>query len=255
MGADHYPVRPRKGGQPQEGQVGPVGSVHKQSAPVGVYHPGNGLNIRQHSGICRGCNTDSFDIWVVSQGNLHLLRGDGADEVLLLQPGPLQVYRLQVQQGHGVEHRPVAVPVHQHPVPRSTQEGQAGVDAHGGPAGEELTVVKAEALRPRFLSGVEGLPGQVQVAGAGDLGHIQPGRVGQLRQGEGAALVARHVEASGVPGGVVSKNITERGHGKTSKAIVFSTSGGETVETVWRRSSIQKRKTRGRRGSRTARVV
>ena len=104
------------------------------------------------------------------------------------------------------------------------------MDAHGGTAGEELTVVKAEALRPRFLSGVEGLPGQVQVAGAGDLGHVQSGRVGQLRQGEGAALVARHVEAGGVPGGVIFQNITQRGHGKTSKAIVFPHPGAE----VWK---------------------
>ena len=255
MGADHHPVGPREGGQPQEGQVGPVGPVHKEPGPVGVDDGGNDPNIRQHSGICRGSNTDRFDIWVGFQRKLHLLRGDGADEILLLQPGPLQVHRLQVQQGHGVEHRPVAVPVHQNLIPRGAQEGQPRVDAHGGPAGEELAVVKAEALRPRFLSGVEGLPGQVQVAGAGNLGHVQPGRAGQLRQGEGAPLVARHVEAGGVPGGVAPKNITEWGHGKTSEGGFFPHPWAELWKLFWAKTRFSGEKTRGRRGSRTARVV
>ena len=46
VGGYHHPVRPGKGVQPQERQVGPVGPVHQQLSPVGMGNLGNSRNIR-----------------------------------------------------------------------------------------------------------------------------------------------------------------------------------------------------------------
>ena len=73
---------------------------------------GNRLHIRQHPGICWRSNTNSFYIWVLIQIFFHIIGTNRTDQIFLLQPGPLQIDRLQIQQRHGVKHRPMAVPVH-----------------------------------------------------------------------------------------------------------------------------------------------
>ena len=45
MGGDCHHIRLPKGGQPQEGQVGPVSAVYKELSPVGVNNPGDGPDI------------------------------------------------------------------------------------------------------------------------------------------------------------------------------------------------------------------
>ena len=103
----------------------------------------------------------------------HLLWGDRADQVLLSQPGALQVHRLQVQQSHGVKDRPVTVSVHQNFVPGAAQEREPRVEPHRGTPSEKLTELKAKLLRPEGLGRVKGLAGAVQISRPGDLGHIQ----------------------------------------------------------------------------------
>ena len=174
-GADHH-VRPGEGVHPQEGQVCPMSPIHNKTSPISVYHVGNFLDITQQSAITWRCNTNRFYFRVFCQCFFHRFRGNCGRQPLLLPPGPWEVDRLQVQQGQGVVHRPVAPPVDEHPVPGAAAEGQRGVEPQCGAAGEELTAVHGEVLRPQPLGGVEGLPAMEQVPGGAQLGHIQGGR-------------------------------------------------------------------------------
>ena len=45
VGGDSHHIRLPKGGQPQEGQVSSMGSVHKKFSTMGVDNPGNGSDI------------------------------------------------------------------------------------------------------------------------------------------------------------------------------------------------------------------
>ena len=111
----------------------------------------------------------------------------------------------------------MAAPVQQHPAARGAEQGQAGEHPHGGAAGEELAVVKAEGFGPQGLGGVEGLPRLVQIPRAGDLRHVQGGQGGKLRDRQPAALVAWHMEPGRPPGGIVFQGVIKgRGHDETS---------------------------------------
>ena len=39
MGGHHHHIRPQEGVVPKEGQMGPVGPIHKKFSTVGVDHP------------------------------------------------------------------------------------------------------------------------------------------------------------------------------------------------------------------------
>ncbi len=111
----------------------------------------------------------------------------------------------------------MAAPVQQHPAAGRAEQGQPGEHPHGGAAGEELAVVKAEDLGPQGLGRVERLPRLVQVPRPRDLGHVQGGQGDQLRQGQPAALVAGHVEPGRLFCGIVFQRIIKGGgHEKTS---------------------------------------
>ena len=89
-GADEG-VAAGKGVHAQKGQVGSMGAVHDQVSTSGMNDVGKFLDIRQHSGISRRCNTDSFDIWVEIQKVFHIRGGNWAGDPLPCPPGPGQI--------------------------------------------------------------------------------------------------------------------------------------------------------------------
>ena len=76
----------------------------------------------------------------------------------------------------------------------------------------------AKGAGPEVLGGLDGTAGLKEVAGGGELGHIQSRGGGELRQGEKVALVAGHVHSQGALFGKAAQGIAEGRlvHGGTS---------------------------------------
>lgn len=175
-----------------------MGPIHDEFSPVSVYNVGNPLYVTQQSAITRRCNTNRFDFRVLCQGFFHIFRGNCGRQPLLRPPGPGEVDRVQIQQGQGIIHRPVAAPVNEHPVPPDRQQRARAV---WSPSVEppvrnwQQSIEKSSAHRRWAES--KGSPAVEQVPGGTQLGHIQGGRPRQFRDGQGLPLVARDMEPDG----------------------------------------------------------
>ena len=208
IAADIRPQPDRMQRLRQEPQIGPVGIVHSQQHPVLM------ADLRQSTDI--GDVAQIVGARQIDRGRLLLfqiriqLSGAQVTGEVAAAPGGIQPPDLQIQKGCRCQKGLMGIPSggdqRRPPLPlrMEHQKIQHGPDALGG-AFRGIEGPAAEKPARVGLAAGDDPVGLIKAVGSGDLRDIQ-----RLHAQERLSLMARHMQAQHIPGGIVPDEIADR---------------------------------------------